>query len=174
MEALRRQTSVRDLEIGALEKGATPPRLRPAQLKKTIAACAYFPLPGLAEELRSYVERGARPGNVLMALLSGDMHAAVALGDEAVHENLGKIAVWLYETLPIACQGSRTIVARWIAMYERQTDVAKVPTFDAIEPIAAAPAAAALTSASLAPARNPPCPSARAPCPEIAGRSPAY
>lgn len=89
---------------------------------------ASFPVPGMARELMRYAEHGVCPGATLMALLCGDMMGAMTLGGDAIRSHLGDIAAWMYDNLPVAAQGSRAIIDRWLGMF--QEPVSGTPTFE--------------------------------------------
>lgn len=88
-----------------------------------------FPISSMALEMNLYVERGVRPGAALMALLCGDVQGAMSLGGEFVCTHVGAIVGWMYDNLPVAAQGSRAIVDRWLGMFDGSAPIVSVPTF---------------------------------------------
>lgn len=93
-----------------------------------------FPVRALADEIRLYVEKGIRPKGVLMAILSGDLQAAFSLSEGEVQARIGEIAAFCYDHLPVACQGSRAIVERWLTMHEHPESITVIPSFDTMVP----------------------------------------
>ena len=62
------------------------------------------------------------------------MRAALALGGPEVRAQVGEVAIWLDDHLPIGCYGGRAIVERWIDMHACPEAVVRVPTFDDMAP----------------------------------------
>ncbi len=65
-------------------------------------------------EMQRYMERGVRPGDFLVAVLSNDLMGAAYYADSINRPRLHDYCMWLYNYAPSGSFGSPEAVEKWI------------------------------------------------------------
>ncbi len=98
-----------------LERPVTPAVHYSERVVLDPAAYAALGDSGLAAEMRAYLERHARPGAFLFALLSNDLRAAAERSTGFTAHRLPALIAWLVANAPPAAWGSDLAVRTWLA-----------------------------------------------------------
>ena len=70
--------------------------------------------------LDAYVKDGIPPGGFLQAVLSNDLKDAFGRADIENRTHMVEIVNYLYNKMPVQCQGSRKIVEAWLKMHDER------------------------------------------------------
>jgi len=82
-----------------------------------IEQAAGFGIPSrMTDGLVSYIVDGQRPGGFLEAVLSNDLNAAVARGDDENRKLLSNYILFLFNRAPGGCWGNRDLFESWEGM----------------------------------------------------------
>lgn len=78
---------------------------------------AYYGIPeGTYDSLRRYVQWGVPLGGFLAALVSNDLMGAANRADDRHVLCFHELARFVFNEMPVGCQGSRPAVRAWIEM----------------------------------------------------------
>jgi hypothetical protein len=80
------------------------------------------PVGYMAGAMQRYVEHGLEPGSFLMAMLSGDLYAAMGRADSQNIDNIGNWCKWIERNLPPTAYGDPRTVRAWCAAKTRQIE----------------------------------------------------
>lgn len=72
--------------------------------------------------LDAYVEDGIPPGGFLQAVLSNDLKEAFGRADIENRTHMFEIVNYMYNEMPVRCQGSREIVEAWLKMHDERRE----------------------------------------------------
>ncbi len=69
--------------------------------------------PHLRRGLQGYIQDGHVPGDFLQAVITNNLMAAVAYGDEVSRAALCDLVFWMYKHAPGVCWGTKEIMDKW-------------------------------------------------------------
>lgn len=86
-----------------------------------VSESAYKFLPwGYRQEMKEYIERGKLTDPLLVAVLSGDLWAALECTEADGDHVITELARWVYRYAPQGCYGDLHKVAKWKAQKEKE------------------------------------------------------
>jgi hypothetical protein len=71
--------------------------------------------PATMEQLQAYMIDRREPGDFVVAVLANDLKDAFGRADESNTRAMAAIVSFVYNHMPVHCQGSREKVKQWLA-----------------------------------------------------------